>query len=103
MDNANEVADAAYNYAGTLVQTGRYDDARAVLLEARAEAQRAGMSIADVTVLESRTARLQGKLDEAASLADAALSDKSASADVRLQAALGPGPVACCGQDISAR
>ena len=102
MDNASELANTAYNYAATLVQAGRYDDAWAVLLEARAEAQRAGISIADVTVLQSRTAHLQGRPDDAIALADAVLSDKSASADVRLQAVLVKGEVASEQKDLPA-
>lgn len=102
MDDPSEIANAAFNYAATLVQTGDYNGARAALIEAKTEALRAGAPTSDIVSLEAHVAQLQGKLDEAAKLSDAALADKSASAEDRLQATLVKGQIACARNDLPA-
>jgi ATP/maltotriose-dependent transcriptional regulator MalT len=95
MDDATEIANTAFNYASALVQVGEYDTARLALREAKAEAATAGAPTADIIALEAHVARLQGKMDDAATLADSVLSDKSAAPADRLQVTLVKGQVAC--------
>ena len=83
MDDPAEIANAAFNYAATLVQTADYDGARLALAEAKVEAVRAAAPTSDIVSLEAHVARLQGKLDDAARLSDAVLADKAASAEDR--------------------
>ena len=102
MDDPAEIANAAFNYAATLVQTADYDGARLALAEAKVEAVRAAAPTSDIVSLEAHVARLQGKLDDAARLSDAVLADKAASAEDRLQATLVKGQIACAKSDATA-
>ena len=75
MDDASAIADAAYNLAAALVQAGAYQDARLALLEAEAEARRAGGNLADVLLMRAKVARLNGATSEVVALADRVLTD----------------------------
>ena len=99
MDDPVEIANAAFNYAATLVQTADYDGARLALAEAKAEAVRAAAPTSDIVSLEAHVAQLQGKLDDAVRLSDTVLADKAASAEDRLQSTLVKGQVACARKD----
>lgn len=102
MDDPTEIANAAFNYAATLVQTADYEGARTALAEAKVEAVRGGAPTSDIASLEAHVAQLQGRLEDAAQLVDAVLADKTASAEDRLQATLVKGQIACSVKDIGA-
>jgi hypothetical protein len=102
MDDPNAIADIAYNYAAALTQGGRYADARQALLESKTEAARAKSPSLDILTLEARVARLQADLDAASSLADAVLTEKSATPEQRLQAYLVKGQIAAAHKEAAA-
>jgi tetratricopeptide (TPR) repeat protein len=78
MDDAPGIADASYNLAAARVQAGDYARAEDALLEAEAEARRAGGNVADVLLLRAKVAQLGGKRSEAVALADRVLTEPSA-------------------------
>lgn len=81
MDNAPEIAFAAYNLAACLAALGRYEEARPFLEEAKTEYARNGEPAPDVALLKAKVAQYQGSLDEAQALALAALQDTGQSLD----------------------
>ena len=103
MDDAGAIADASYNLAAALVQSGDYAGAAAALLESEAEARRSGRgNVADVLLLRARVARLSGTPAEAAAaLADRVMTDPASrpTAAHRVQAHVLKGEVAAEGGD----
>ena len=77
MDDAAEIAKAAYNVGAALIRDGKYDAARAALLEAEAETVRSGGNTADVLLLEAKAAQLQDESADALALADRIVTDKT--------------------------
>lgn len=73
IDDARSIANTAFNLAACLAAMREYEPAREALAEARAESLRSGESQVDAWLLEAKIARVQGRLDEAAYLADCVL------------------------------
>lgn len=128
MDSPSEIARNAYNLAACLAALHSYDAAQACLDEARLEFQHAGIPCRELTLLEAKIARAQGRSQEAVSLARAELKkpakaggpndairvqwhillaellcdqDQAANADTEL-AAIGPKQLKASGTDIRA-
>jgi tetratricopeptide (TPR) repeat protein len=80
MDDARELAGAAYNLAAAQIRAGRYEEARTSLREAEGEAQRAGVDTADILLLEAKVAQLREDAPEALTFADRVLTDKGSKA-----------------------
>lgn len=76
MDNALAIGDAAYNLAACRVRQGKYEEARALLAEAKEEISSIHGNLADILLVEAKVARLQGKPDEALALAEQVLSSR---------------------------
>jgi tetratricopeptide (TPR) repeat protein len=101
MDDATEIANAAYNLALCHIILGQLDQANASLAEAKAAFARSGSNPADVLLLEATLAQRQGRLEQALLLADQVLS-ASPDESHRFQVALLKGTIACA-QDDPAR
>lgn len=72
-DDPVEIGNNAYNLAACLLSIERYGEARSLLLEAKREFARAGCPVTLVLLLEAKAARLQGRAEEALTLADQVL------------------------------
>ena len=70
IDDVEGIANVAFNLAGCLATIGEYEWARQALAEVRAALVRGELGQADVWLLEAKIARAQGRLEEAAYLAD---------------------------------
>jgi thioredoxin-like negative regulator of GroEL len=70
MDNAGEIANAAYNLAACMIETGQYTAALRLLEEAGMESRRAGRDAADIRLLTARTERLTGNSGAATIIAE---------------------------------
>lgn len=73
MDDPAAIGRNAYNLAACLALLRRDDEARALLDEAHAEFQRAGIHAREIPLLQARIAHREGKTDEALALAQAQL------------------------------
>ncbi len=104
MDDASAIADAAYNFAAAILQSGANEQARLALLEAEAEARRGGGNLADVLLMRAKVARLNGATSEAVALAERVLTDRASSptAGHRVQAHVLKGDVAAEERDWAA-
>lgn len=94
-DDAHEIGNNAYNLAACMAELAQYDDAMAMLGEARGEFARAGRSAEDLLMLEAKIERRRGRLDEAVALAARAVDAAKGAAAVRVQAAVLRADVAC--------
>lgn len=70
LDDAEAIANTAYNLAACWAAMKQFEPARQALAEARAELQRSGQSEVDAWLLEAKIARAQGRLGDAAYVAD---------------------------------
>jgi len=70
MDDAQEIADAAYNLAACLMEVNDLDRARQLLHEAEWELAKIGKNADDLLLLEAKIARQQGRNAEALALTD---------------------------------
>ena len=60
MDQSEDIGNAAYNLAACMLRLKQYDRARALLAEARYELLQSNFPLADVSLLQARTAYLAG-------------------------------------------
>jgi len=95
LDDSAQIGNAAYNLAICRVSLGQHERARQLLHEAAYEAARSGGNLADIVLMEAKTARLQGKPTEAMALADQTLAAPQATAVHKLQAHLLRGQALC--------
>ncbi|HBJ38601.1 MAG TPA: hypothetical protein DDZ51_28400 [Planctomycetaceae bacterium] len=70
LDDAEAIGNTAYNLAACWAAMQQFEPARQALAEARAELRRSGQSEVDAWLLEAKIARAQGRLGDAAYLAD---------------------------------
>lgn len=70
LDDAEAIANTAYNLAACWAAMQHWEPARQALAEARAELRRSGQSEVDAWLLEAKIARAQGRWEEAAYYAD---------------------------------
>jgi tetratricopeptide (TPR) repeat protein len=73
LDDAEAIANTAYNLAACWAAMQQFEPARQALAEARAELRRSGQSEVDAWLLEAKIARAQGRLGDAAYYADCVL------------------------------
>ncbi len=101
MDVATAIGDAAYNLAACRIRLGQFDQAHALLIEAKAEIASIHGNIADVQLVQAKLARLQGSPDAALMFADQVLSapGSSPSDGHRLEVYLLRGQIACDRKD----
>lgn len=102
MDNGLAIGDAAYNLAACRVIQGKYEEARALLAEAKEEISSIHGNLADILLVEAKVARLQGKPDEALGLAEQVLSQRGSRPTdrQRLQVHVLRGHIRCDSGDI---
>jgi len=102
MDRAEDISDAAFNLAATLIELGDYDAARLALREARSERRRSGEDLGDILLLEAKMARLQGDLPRARTLTDQLLQQlPEVERYLRPQAQLLGGLLACAAGEVA--
>lgn len=70
LDDAEAIANTAYNLAACWAAMQQFEPARQALAEARAELRRSGQSEVDAWLLEAKIARAQGRLGDATYVAD---------------------------------
>ncbi len=100
MDTPEAIANAAYNLAACKLGQGRYDSARTLLGEAKAELLRIGENAGDVLLLEARIAWLLGEPQAALTLTEELLAPSaSGHPEHLLQAHLLRGRIACDRKD----
>ena len=65
LDQPSAIGDAAYNLAACMLRLRKYDSARTLLTEAHHELARIDSHLADILLLQARTAYLAGDVNEA--------------------------------------
>ncbi len=77
MDDASDIADAAYNFAVCAAGEDQLELAGDALLEAQSESSRAGVGITDILLLRAQVAQRRGERPAAATLAREVLESRS--------------------------